>query len=290
VADAGFAKARELERQAGGIASEFRLSVGPIRDLTARITAAEDGNATAVIEAREKAGRDRAAEDRLAQDKAEEAQPERDRLERERPARQQAAEAQAESDRLEREKLAQQKAEQAEREKQERQTALAAQLQQEQVEARRREQQLADLRKKARSALAGNRLTSPGGDNAVELAGQMLTLDKGRNEGLQILQEVVGRYVAMGELAVAGDDLAAADGHYRAAERVVKGYRLPDVELRRLDRRLNAKRQEIAEVERRAREKRTPIVSPPPPEVSAPADPPKKADGERSKVFVPPSF
>jgi len=100
----------------------------------------------------------------------------------------------------------------------------------------------------------------------------------------------VGRYVAMGEVAVASEDLTAADGHYRAAERVVKGYRLPDVELRRLDRRLNAKRQEIAEVERRAREKRTPIVSTPPPEVSAPADPPKKADGERSKVFVPPSF
>ena len=270
VADAGFAKARDLERQAGDIASEFRLSVDPIRDLTARIAAAEHGNASAVIEAREKAERDKAAEDRLAREKAEEAQAERDRLERERPARQKAAEAQAERDRLEREKLARQKAEQA--------------------EARRREQQLADLRKKARSALAGNRLTSPGGDNAVELAGQMLTLDKGRNEGLQILQEVVGRYVAMGELAVAGDDLAVADGHYRAAERVVKGYRLPDVELRRLDRRLNAKRQEIAEVERRAREKRTPIVSPPPPEVSAPADPPKKADGERSKVFVPPSF
>ena len=290
VADAGFAKARELERQAGDIASEFRLGVDPIRDLTARIAAAEHGNASAVIEAREKAERDKAAEDRLARAKAEEAQAERDRLERERPASQKAAEAQAERDRLEREKLARQKAEQAEREKQERETALAAQLQQEQAEARRREQQLADLRKKARSALAGNRLTSPGGDNAVELAGQMLNLDKGRNEGLQILQEVVGRYVAMGELAVAGDDLAVADGHYRAAERVVKGYRLPDVELRRLDRRLNAKRQEIAEVERRAREKRTPIVSPPPPEVSAPADPPKKADGDRSKVFVPPSF
>jgi hypothetical protein len=163
-------------------------------------------------------------------------------------------------------------------------------LQQEQAEARRREQQLADLRKKARSALAGNRLTSPGGNNAVELAAQMLTLDKGRNEGLQILQEVVGRYVAMGELAVAGEDLAVADGHYRAAERVVKGYRLPDVELRRLDRRLNAKRQEIAEVERRARDKRTPIVSPPPLEVSPPAAPPKEPVGERSKVFVPPSF
>jgi hypothetical protein len=124
----------------------------------------------------------------------------------------------------------------------------------------------------------------------VELAAQMLTLDEGRNEGLQILQEVVGRYVAMGELAIAGEDLAVADRHYRAAERVVKGYRLPDVELRRLDRRLNAKRQEIAEVERRARDKRTPIVSPPPLEVSPPAVPPKEPVGERSKVFVPPSF
>ena len=72
VADAGFAKARDLERQAGEIASEFRLSVDPIRDLAARIAAAEHGNATAVIEAREKAERDRAAKDRLAQQKAEE--------------------------------------------------------------------------------------------------------------------------------------------------------------------------------------------------------------------------
>ncbi|MCA1852346.1 MAG: hypothetical protein LC647_08115, partial [Beggiatoa sp.] len=59
VADAGFQKARDLERQAGEIASEFRLSVDPIRDLTARIAAAERGNATAAIEAREKAERDR---------------------------------------------------------------------------------------------------------------------------------------------------------------------------------------------------------------------------------------
>ncbi len=111
VADAGFAKARDFERQAREIASEFRLSGDPIRDLTARIAAAEHGNATAVIEAREKAERDRTAEDRLAQQKAEEAQAERDRLEREKPARQKAAEAQAERDRLEREHLARQKVE-----------------------------------------------------------------------------------------------------------------------------------------------------------------------------------
>ncbi|MGH7946273.1 MAG: hypothetical protein ACREF9_14865, partial [Opitutaceae bacterium] len=123
VADAGFAKARQLERQAGEIASEFRLSVAPIRDLTARIAAAEHGNATAVIEAREKAERDRAERDRLereklVRDKAEQA--ERDRLARERLARQKAAEAQAERDRLVREKLAREK---AEREKQEREPA-----------------------------------------------------------------------------------------------------------------------------------------------------------------------
>ena len=135
VADAGFAKARDLERQAGEIASEFRLSVEPIRDLTARIAAAEHDNATAVIEAREKAERDRAAEDKLAQQKAEEAeaQAERDRLDRERLARQKAAEAPAERDRLEQERLAREKAEQAEREKREREKALATQLQQEKV-------------------------------------------------------------------------------------------------------------------------------------------------------------
>ncbi|MGH8487524.1 MAG: hypothetical protein ACREXS_01270, partial [Gammaproteobacteria bacterium] len=131
VADAGFAKARDLERKAGEIASEFRLSVDPIRDLGARIAAAEHGNATAVIEAREKAERDRAEHDRaerdrlerekLVRDKAEQA--ERDRLARERLARQKAAEAQAERDRLEREKLAREKAEQAERGKQEREPA-----------------------------------------------------------------------------------------------------------------------------------------------------------------------
>ena len=293
VADTGFAKARDLERQAGEIASEFRLSVEPIRDLATRIAAAEGAKATAETAAREQAERDRAKTERLATQKAEEekARAERDKAEREELAKQKAEQnkAQAERDRLERDKLAREKTEQAAREKRERDKALATQLEQQKAVTRRREQQLAGLQKKARSALAGNRLTSPGGDNAVELAAQMLTLDKGRDEGLQILQEVVGRYIAMGELAVASADLAVADGHYRAAERVVINYRLPAAGLRRLEQRLNAKRQELAEVERRARENRAQNVAPPPPEVSPP-DPPKQDDGERSKVFVPPSF
>ncbi|MGQ0592645.1 MAG: hypothetical protein ACT4QB_08345, partial [Gammaproteobacteria bacterium] len=143
VAGGDFAKARDLERQAGEIASEFRLSDDPIRDLTARIAAAEHGNATAVIEAREKAERDGAEQDRLARQKAEQdkAQAERDRLERENLAKQKAQEekARAEREKADRERLARQKAEQdkvqAEREKQERDKALAAKAEQEKAEA-----------------------------------------------------------------------------------------------------------------------------------------------------------
>ncbi len=289
VAGADFDKARELERQAGAIATEFGPSVAPIRDLTARIEAAERGRATALIEAREKAERAKAEGERLAKAAEEQGRAERERSERENLAKAQDQKARAERDKAER--LAKQKAEdergRAEREKQER--ALAARAEEERVETARRAQALADLRKKAKSALAGNRLTSPSGDNAVELAGKMLTLDNGRNEGLQILQEVVGRYVAMGEVAVGAEDLSGADGHFRAAERIVKNYRLSDTELRRLDRRLTQKKQELAELERRARDDRKRTVTPPPLVVSPRVEPPR-AEEEKQKVFVPPSF
>ena len=186
VTDADFAKARDLERQAGEIASEFRVSDEPIRDLTARIDrlgqhkAAEKAIEDCLGGPSEKAvGKVFDKMDETADCVAGDGECVRRAGEEGKEE-----EAQAERDRLEREKLVRQKTEQAEREKQGRETALATQLQQEQAEARRREQQLEDLRKKARSALAGNRLTSPGGNNAVELAAQMLTLDKGRNEGL----------------------------------------------------------------------------------------------------------
>ncbi len=278
------AKARELERQAEEVATEFRLSVAPIRDLAARIATAEHGRATAVIEARQKAEQESLAREQAREEKA---QADREKAERQR----------ADQDKLARQKAEEEKAKQekarAERQKAEREAlekALAAKAAEaERAEAARKERELTDLRKKARSALSGNRLTSPSGDNAVELAGRMMKLDKGRSEGIQILQEVVGRYVAMGELAVAGEDLGAADGHYRAAERIVKNYRLPDTELRRFDRRLNQKRQELAELERRAKELRKPVVSPPPVVVSPPREAPK-AEPEKQKVFVPPSF
>jgi hypothetical protein len=256
-----FPKARELERQAGAIGSEFGVSGDPIRELGARIATAERGRASAVIAERERA--ERAQSERQSQ-------VERAQVERAEAARAEAARADAER----RAAQAQAERERQERDRQERDAKLA--------EARRLEQQLADLRQKARSALAGNRLTSPGGNNAVELAAQMLNLDKGRQEGLRILQEVVGRYVAMGEVAVAGDDLGEADGHYRAAERIVRSYRLSDTELRRLDRRLNAKRQEIAELERQRRE--TAVSRPPAP---PPPPPPSKVDRTPLPPMVP---
>jgi hypothetical protein len=265
-----FAKARELERQARDIASEFRVGDDPVHDLEVRIAAAEHGSASRVIEEREKAEQV-GAEQRAQAERAKEAA----RAEAERAkaaqaeAERRAAQAQAERDRKAREA-------QAARDREERENAARA-------EQARLERQLADLRNKARSALAGNRLTSPGGDNAVDLAGQMLTLDKGRKEGLQILQEVVGRYVAMGEVAVAGDDLREADGHYRTAERIVKRYRLSDMELRRLDKRLNAKRQEIAEAERLRRE-----APRNPPPVAIPAAPPPPPPAKEDKTPLPP--
>ena len=92
---------------------------------------------------------------------------------------------------------------------------------------------LDNLRAEARAALSANRLTTPGGDNAVEHADRMLLMPAARNEALQILQEVVGRYVAMGEVALGQGDMDTARGHHKTAAGIVRRYRLRDKEVRR---------------------------------------------------------
>jgi len=97
---------------------------------------------------------------------------------------------------------------------------------------------LDNLRAEARAALSANRLTTPGGDNAVEHADRMLRMPAGRKEAVQILRQIIGRYVAFGEVALARGDIDKARGHQETAARIVERYRLPDTEVRELAKRL----------------------------------------------------
>ncbi len=100
------------------------------------------------------------------------------------------------------------------------------------------------LLEKAKKALAANRLTTPAGDNVVEYAGRVLAMQAGHPGAMRILQEAVGRYVALGEVALSTGRLDNARRYQRTAERLVKDYGLPDAELRKLAARVLAKQQE----------------------------------------------
>ena len=97
---------------------------------------------------------------------------------------------------------------------------------------------LDNLRAEARAALSANRLTTPGGDNAVKHADRMLRMPAGRKEAVQILRQIIGRYVVFGETALARGDIDKARGHQETASRIVERYRLPDTEVRELAKRL----------------------------------------------------
>jgi hypothetical protein len=97
---------------------------------------------------------------------------------------------------------------------------------------------LDNLRAEARAALSANRLTTPVGDNAVEHADRMLRMPAGRKEAVQILRQIIGRYVAWGEAALARGDIDRARSLQETAARIVERYRLPDTEVRKLAKRL----------------------------------------------------
>ena len=97
---------------------------------------------------------------------------------------------------------------------------------------------LDNLRAEARAALSANRLTTPGGDNAVEHADRMLRMPAGRKEAVQILRQIIGRYVVFSETALARGEIDKARGHQETAARIVERYRLPDTEVRELAKRL----------------------------------------------------
>ncbi|MGH8615215.1 MAG: protein kinase domain-containing protein [Gammaproteobacteria bacterium] len=110
------------------------------------------------------------------------------------------------------------------------------------------------LLEQATKALAANRLTTPAGANAAEYAGRVLTLQAGHPGAMRILQEAVGRYVALGEVALSTGRVDNARRYQRTAEKLVKGYRLPDAELRKLAARVLAKRREKPVAKRRPAE------------------------------------
>lgn len=100
------------------------------------------------------------------------------------------------------------------------------------------------LLEKAAKALAANRLTTPAGDNAAEYAGRVLAMQAEHPGAMEILQDAVGRYVALGEVALSTGRVDNARRYQRTAENLVKDYGLSDAELRKLAARVLAKRQE----------------------------------------------
>jgi serine/threonine protein kinase len=105
--------------------------------------------------------------------------------------------------------------------------------------------QIEALLSKARQALAANRLTTPVGDNAIEYAEQLLALAPKQGGARQVLIEVVGRYVAQGEVALSQVNLAGAQGYCDIARQVAKKYRLPETELRSLSERIASTQQRL---------------------------------------------
>ena len=116
-------------------------------------------------------------------------------------------------------------------------------------EQRRKAQaaQIEALLSKARQALIANWLTTPVGDNAVEYTEQLLALAPNQGSARQVLIEVVGRYVALGEIALSQGKLREAQRHRDRTLKLTKRYGLPDAELRSFSKR-------IANIQRRLEE------------------------------------
>lgn len=154
-------------------------------------------------------------------------------------------------------------------------------------------EQIDSLLRKAQQALAANRSTLPAGDNAVDYAGQVLSLQPKHAQARRILEEIIGRLVALGEVALAKGKLEEAQKQQRAAQRVIARYRLPEVELRSFSGRIaRAERrfaEEQAEKAHAATLNATPERDSLPqegPEVSAPeASRPEQPQSKRPRMF-----
>jgi hypothetical protein len=145
---------------------------------------------------------------------------------------------------------------------------------------------------KAQGALARNRLMTPSGDNAAEYAAQLLSVVPGHPGARRVLMDIVGRYVALGEVALGGGQVEQAREYERQAQGLVKRYGLPDSEVKAFAGRLAAQGRQPtaplagdpdsdrAELERLRREMEAMRQR------SSPAQPTTRED----RIFIPPSF
>ncbi len=149
------------------------------------------------------------------------------------------------------------------------------------------------LLRKAQQASAANRFTLPAGDNAVDYAGQVLSLQPKHTQARRILEEVIGRLVALGEVALANGKLEEAQKQQRAAQRVIARYRLPETEFRSFSGRIARAERRFAEEQ--AEKARSAILNARPerdslphedPEVSPPEAPrPEQPQSKRTRMF-----
>lgn len=138
------------------------------------------------------------------------------------------------------ERIAQAAKEQADEARRRKEAAERRIAEQEAAKRSARAKQIDALIEKAQQALAANRLTIPSGESASDYAGQVLKLESKHPKAWSILEDIVGRLVASGEVALANDQLGAARERQRAAERVIKRYGLSSTEFYRFSARLEA--------------------------------------------------
>jgi serine/threonine protein kinase len=80
--------------------------------------------------------------------------------------------------------------------------------------------EIENLLQAAEKDIAALRLTSPGGNNAVEKFRKVLEMDPGNRRALQGLDQVVGKYISLMNHAIDSGNIAAADNYLAKAEAV----------------------------------------------------------------------
>ncbi|MCB1915655.1 MAG: protein kinase [Rhodocyclaceae bacterium] len=225
-AEADFDAVARIDRNAGGLA-DARRRLEEARQRQALQQAEAERQRVREEQARQAAERERrqAEREQAERDRAEaerqQAEAERARRETERQQAEAARRrAEAERARIEAERQQAQQAEQA---------RLAAERDRaEQQRAAQRLTRIGELLEAGGRALAATRLTTPAGNNALEAYRAVLELDPGNRDARRGIDDIVDRYRALAEAALARDQLSRAQAYVdRAGEVDPRSPRLP---------------------------------------------------------------
>ncbi len=96
-------------------------------------------------------------------------------------------------------------------------------LRQQQLQAERRQQAIATLLAQAEQALAGNKLTTPAHDNALDRYRAILLMSPGNAQAKDGVKQVAQRYCQLAYGAIQAGEIAKAKVFLRKAESIVPG-------------------------------------------------------------------